>query len=78
MKKIDVILMCYGKDALEQNFEIEIRGVLYTAWFIEEIATKEELKKVISKKQIIDIYESGIWIYIKFISKYRLLIHIET
>jgi len=60
MKKIDVILMCYGKDALEQNFEIEIRGVLYTAWRIEGIETKEELEKMFTKKEIIDIYESGI------------------
>lgn len=60
MKKIDAILMCYGKDALEQHFEIEIRGVLYCAWMIEKIETKEELEKIYSKKQIIDIYESGI------------------
>ncbi len=60
MKKIDAILMCYGKDALEQHFEIEIRGVLYCAWMIERIETKEELEKIYSKKQIIDIYESGI------------------
>lgn len=60
MKKIDAILMCYGKDALERNFEIEIKRVLYTAWMIEEIETKEELEKIYSKKQIIDIYESGI------------------
>ena len=60
MKKIDAILMCYGKDALEQHFEIEIRGVLYCAWMIERIETKEELEKIYSKKQIFDIYESGI------------------
>ena len=59
MKKIDVILMCYGKDALERNFEIEIRGVLYTAWMIEEVETKEELEKMFTKQEIIDIYESG-------------------
>ena len=46
MKKIDAILMCYGKDALEQHFEIEIRGVLYCAWMIERIETKEELEKI--------------------------------
>lgn len=60
MKKIDAILMCYGKDALERNFEIEIKGVLFTVWCIEGIETKEELEKIYSKKQIIDIYESGI------------------
>lgn len=60
MKKINVILMCYGKNALEQNFEIEIRGVLYTAWMVENIETKEKLEKIYSKKQILDIYESGI------------------
>lgn len=60
MKKIDVILMCYGKDALEQNFEIEVKGVLYTALLIEGIETKKELEEKYSKKQIIDIYESGI------------------
>ena len=60
MKKIDVILMCYGKDALERNFEIEEKGVLYTAWMIEEIETKEKLEKMFRKKEIIDIYESGI------------------
>lgn len=61
MKKLDAILMCYGKDALEQNFEIEVKGVLYTAWMIEGIKTKEELENIYSKKQIIiDIYESGI------------------
>ncbi|MFW2565103.1 hypothetical protein ACN5O4_00800 [Aliarcobacter butzleri] len=60
MKKIDVILLCYGKDALERNFEIEVKGVLYTTWMIQGIETKEELEKIYSKKQIIDIYESGI------------------
>lgn len=60
MKKIDVILMCYGKNALERNFEIEEKGVLYTACMVENIETKEELEKMFSKKQIIDIYESGI------------------
>ena len=60
MKKIDAILMCYGIDALEKKSEIEIRGVLYCAWMIERIETKEELEKIYSKKQIIDIYESGI------------------
>jgi hypothetical protein len=60
MKKIDVILMCYGKHALEQNFEIEIRGVLYTAWMVENIETKEELEKIFTRKEIVAIYESGI------------------
>lgn len=60
MKKIDVILMCYGKDALERNFEIEVKGVLYTAWMVEMIKTKEELEEMFTKKEIIDIYESGI------------------
>lgn len=60
MKKIDVILMCYGKDALEKNFEIEVKGVFYTPWMIESIETKENLEEIFSKKQIIDIYESGI------------------
>jgi uncharacterized protein (DUF2225 family) len=60
MKKINLIIMCYGKDALEQNFEIEIRGVLYTAWMIEDIETKEELEKMFTEKEIVDIYESGI------------------
>ena len=60
MKKIDVILMCYGKDALERNFEIEEKGVLYTAWFIEEIMTKEELEKIFTRKKIVAIYESGV------------------
>jgi hypothetical protein len=60
MKKIDVILMCYGKDALERNFEIEVKEVLYTAWMVETIKTKDELEKKFSKKQIIYIYESGI------------------
>ena len=59
MKKIDVILMCYGKNNLERNFEIEIRGVLYTAWMIEGVETKEELEKMFTKQEIIDIYESG-------------------
>ena len=60
MKKIDVILMCYGKNALKRNFEIEVKGVLYTAWMIEGIKTKEELEEMFTKKEIIDIYESGI------------------
>jgi hypothetical protein len=60
MKKINLIIMCYGKDALERNFEIEIRGVLYTAWMIEDIETKEELEKMFTEKEIVDIYESGI------------------
>jgi hypothetical protein len=60
MKKIDVILMCYGKDALEQNFEIELKGVLYTAWMVENIKEKEELQKIFTQSQIISIYESGL------------------
>ncbi len=60
MKKIDAILMCYGIDALEKKSEIEIRGVLYTAWFIEGVETREDLERMYSEKQIIDIYESGI------------------
>ena len=46
MKKIDVILMCYGKDALERNFEIKQKGILYTSWMIEGIEKKEELEKL--------------------------------
>jgi hypothetical protein len=60
MKKIDGILMCYGKDALEQNFEIELKGVLYTAWMVENIKEKEELQKIFTQSQIISIYESGL------------------
>lgn len=60
MKKYEAILLCYGKDALEKNFEIEIRGVLYTAWMIEGVEKKEELEEMFTKKEIIDIYESGI------------------
>ncbi|MDN5127380.1 hypothetical protein [Aliarcobacter butzleri] len=60
MKKYDAIILCYGKDALEKNFEIEMRGVLYTAWMLEGVEEKEELEEKYSKKQIIDIYESGI------------------
>lgn len=51
--------MCYGKNNLERIFEIEIRGVLYTAWMIEGVETKEELEKMFTKQEIIDIYESG-------------------
>lgn len=60
MKKYEAILLCYGKDALEKNFEIEIRGILYTSWMIEGIETKKELEEKYNKKQIIGIYESGI------------------
>ena len=60
MKKYEAILLCYGKDALEQNFEINVRRVIFTAWMIEGVETKEELEEKNNKKQIINIYESGI------------------
>lgn len=60
MKKIDVILDCYGKEKFEQKFEIEINGELFTGWYIYGLDTKEQLLQWFSKKQILEIYESGI------------------
>ena len=60
MKKIDVILESYGKEKFEQKFKIEIDGELYNGWYIYGLDTKEELLQWFSKKQILEIYESGI------------------
>jgi hypothetical protein len=60
VKKIDVILECYGKEAFEQKFEVEIDGELFTAWYIYGLDTKEQLLQWFSKKKILEIYESGI------------------
>ena len=60
MKKIDAILESYGKEKFEQKFEIEIDCELYNGWYIYGLNTKEQLLKWFSKKQILEIYESGI------------------
>ena len=60
MKKIDAILESYGKEKFEQKFEIEIDGELFTGWYIYGLDTKEQLLQWFSKKQILEIYESGI------------------
>ena len=60
MKKIDAILESYGKEKFEQKFEIEIDGELFTGWYIYGLDTKEELLQWFRKKQILEIYESGI------------------
>ncbi|MGJ0310884.1 hypothetical protein [Aliarcobacter cryaerophilus] len=60
MKKIDVILESYGKEKFEQKFEIEIDGELFTGWYIYGLDTKEQLLKWFRKKQILEIYESGV------------------
>ena len=60
MKKIDAILESYGKEKFEQKFEIEIDCELYNGWYIYGLDTKEQLLKWFSKKQILEIYESGI------------------
>ena len=60
MKKIDAILESYGKEKFEQKFEIEINGELFTGWYIYGLDTKEQLLQWFSKKQILEIYESGI------------------
>lgn len=59
-KKIEVILKCYGKEKFEQKFEVEIDGELFTGWYIYGLDTKEELLQWFSKKQILEIYESGV------------------
>ena len=60
MKKIDAILESYGKEKFEQKFEVEIDGELFTGWYIYGLDTKEELLQWFSKKQILEIYESGV------------------
>lgn len=60
MKKYEAILSCYGEIALRQNLEIIRKGISFNAWMIEGIKTKKELKRIYNKKQIINIYESGI------------------
>lgn len=60
MKKIDAILECYGKEKFEEKFEIGIDGELFTGWYIYGLDTKEQLLQWFSKKQILEIYESGI------------------
>lgn len=60
MKAIDLILKCYGKDKLDEDFTIEGNGILYTSWMIQDIETKKELLKIFTKKQIFQIYISGI------------------
>ena len=60
MKKIDAILESYGKGKFEEKFEIGIDGELFTGWYIYGLDTKEQLLQWFSKKQILEIYESGI------------------
>ncbi|TLT03336.1 hypothetical protein [Aliarcobacter cibarius] len=60
MKIIDAILECYGKGKFEEKFEVEIDGELFTGWYIYGLDTKEQLLQWFSKKQILEIYESGI------------------
>lgn len=60
MKKYKAILLCYGEKAIKQKIEIKIKQNVYSSWMITTIKTKEELMKIYTKKQIIDIYESGI------------------
>jgi len=60
MKKIDAILESYGKEKFEQKFEVEIDGELFTGWYIYGLDTKEELLQWFSKKQILEIYDSGV------------------
>lgn len=60
MKRIDAILESYGKEKFEQKFEVEIDGELFTGWYIYGLDTKEELLQWFSKKQILEIYESGV------------------
>ncbi|MCT7642632.1 hypothetical protein [Aliarcobacter butzleri] len=61
MKKIDAILLCYGTNALKEDLEIIRKGISFNAWMIEGIKTAKKLKKIYTKKQIITIYESGIF-----------------
>jgi hypothetical protein len=60
MKKIEAILLCYGKVAIKQEIEIKVKEVIYSSWMITGIKTRKKLKKSYSKKQIIAIYESAI------------------
>mgnify|MGYP000895501678 FL=1 len=60
MNKYTAILLCYGGKAIKQKIEIKIKQNVYSSWMITTIKTKEELMKMYTKKQIIDIYESGI------------------
>lgn len=60
MKKIEAILLCYGKVAIKQEIEIKVKGVVYSSWGITKIKTRKKLKKIYSNKEIIAIYESAI------------------
>ncbi len=60
MKKIEAILLCYGNVAIKQEIEIKVKGVSYSSWMITEIKTRKNLEKTYTKKEIIEIYESGI------------------
>ena len=65
MKKIEAILKCYGQKALKQDIKIIRKGIDYNTWMIEKIKTAKKLKKMYTKKQIITIYESGIWYFLE-------------
>lgn len=60
MKKIEAILLCYGNVAIKQEIEIKVKGVSYSSWMITGIKTRKNLEKTYTKKEIIEIYESGI------------------
>lgn len=60
MKKYEAILLCYGEKAIKQKIEIKIKQNVYSSWTIEGIQNREDLLKIYTKKQIIDIYENGI------------------
>ena len=59
MKSIDLILKCYGKDKFDSGFNIK-KNKKFCAWYIKGLETKEDLLKIYSKKQIIQIYFSEI------------------
>ena len=60
MKRVDLILMVYGKKAFESNLVIKYQGENFFPWYIEGIEELEELKKEFSYVEIEIIYDSGV------------------
>lgn len=60
MKKIDLILMVYGKRAFDKNLTIKYQGEEFSSWYIEDFEKKEQLISKFTEDEIVLIYESGV------------------
>jgi len=60
MKKIDLILMVYGKRAFDKSLTIKYQEEEFSSWYIENFERKEQLISKFKEDEIVLIYESGV------------------